>query len=58
MTSQHGQQTITIQILLHISPSIGNKAIKFGQVKQDNKRKIFLQNHAENEAEKLALFGF
>ena len=30
-----------------------NQAIKFGQVIECNKRNIFLQNHAENEAERL-----
>ena len=43
MTSQSGQQTITIHILPNISRSKGYQAIKFGQVIEDNKRNIFLQ---------------
>ena len=43
MTSQSGQQTMTIHILLNISRSKGNQAMKFGQLIKDNKRNIFLQ---------------
>ena len=43
MTSQPGQQTNTIHILPNISRSKGNKAIKFGQVAEDNKRNVCLQ---------------
>ena len=43
MTSQPGQQTITIHILHNISQSKGNQTTKFGQVKDYNNRNIFLQ---------------
>ena len=43
MTSQSGQQTVTIHILLNISQSKGNQAMKFGHVIEDNNRNIFLQ---------------
>ena len=43
MTSNPGQQTITIDILPNISQSKGNQAMKSGQVIADNKIKIFLQ---------------
>ena len=42
MTSQAGQQTITIHILRKISRSKGNQTIKFGQLVDYNKK-----NHAE-----------
>ena len=41
MTSQPGQQTITVHILPNISRSKGNQTMIFGQVMEDNKRKIF-----------------
>ena len=41
MTSQPGQQTITIHIFPNISRSKGNQAVKFGQVIEDKKRNIF-----------------
>ena len=42
-------------ILPNISQSKGNQTLKFGQVKEYNKRNIFFfNNHAENEAERLA----
>ena len=38
----------------HILPNISrSKGKKLGQVRQYNKRNIFLQNYAENEAERL-----
>ena len=40
MTSQPGQQTITIHILLNISESIGNQKMKLVQLIECNK-KIF-----------------
>ena len=43
MTSQSGQQTMTIHILPYISRSKGNQAMKFGQLIKDSKRNIFLQ---------------
>ena len=42
MTSQPGLQTITIHILLNISQSKSNQAMKFGQLLEYNKRNIFL----------------
>ena len=53
MTSQPGQHTITVHILPNISRSKGNQTMKFGQVMEDNKRNIFLYDHAQNEPEKL-----
>ena len=41
MTSQPGQQTITIHILLNISESIGNQKMKLVQLIECNKKKIF-----------------
>ena len=43
MTSQLGLQTAPIHILPITSPIKGNQAIKFGQLIEHNKRKIFLQ---------------
>ena len=43
MTSQPGQQTIGIHILPNISRSKGNQAMKFGQLIEYNKRKIFVE---------------
>ena len=43
MTSQLGLQTITMHILLNISQSKGNQAIKFGQLIEYNKISIFLE---------------
>ena len=53
MTSQPGLQTIAIHILPNISQSKGSETMKFGQVIACNKRNIFLQNYAENEAKRL-----
>ena len=36
---KHGQQTITIQILLNISRSNGNQTMKFGQLIEYNMTK-------------------
>ena len=44
MTSQRGQQTITIHILTNISKSKDNQAMKFGQLIEYNLRNIFLEN--------------
>ena len=43
MTSQPGLQTIAIYILPNISQSKGNKAMKFGQLIEYNKKNYFLQ---------------
>ena len=53
MTSQPGKQTITVQILRNISKSKNNQTIKFDQLIKFNKRNIFLENHTQNEVEKL-----
>ena len=43
MTSQRGQQTIAIHILLNISRSKSNQAMKFGQLIEYNTRNIFVE---------------
>ena len=43
MTSQHGLQTIPMHILLNISQSKDNQAMKFGQIIEYNKINNFLQ---------------
>ena len=43
MTSQPGLQTIAIHILPNISQSKDNQAMKFGQLREYNKRNIFFQ---------------
>ena len=43
MTSQPGLQTVAIHILPNISQSKGDMTMKFGQLMEYNKRKIFLQ---------------
>ena len=43
MTSQPGLQTIAIHILLNISQSKGNQAMKFDQLIEYNKGNILLQ---------------
>ena len=43
MTSQSGQQTITIHILPNISQSKGNQTMKLGQLIECNKRNMFHQ---------------
>ena len=55
MTSQPGEQTIAIHILLNIARIKGNQAIKFGQLIGYNKRNINVENHTENEAWRLVL---
>ena len=52
MTSQTGQQIITIHILPNISTSKGNQGIKCGQLIKYKVRYIFVI-HAENEAGRL-----
>ena len=53
MTSQTGQQMITIHILPSISRNKGNRTIKFGELIEYNNRNIFLENHTQDMAEKL-----
>ena len=43
IVSQPGLQTIAIHMLLTISQSKGNQAMKFGQLTEYNKKNIFLQ---------------
>ena len=43
MTSQPGLQRITVHILHNISRSKENQTSKFCQVKESNKRNIFIQ---------------
>ena len=43
MTSEPGKQTIAIQILPYISRSKDNQTVKFGQLREYNMRKIFLE---------------
>ena len=43
MMSQTGLQTIAIHILTNISESKGNQSMKFGQLREYNKRNIFPQ---------------
>ena len=40
-------------MLPNISRSKGNQTLKCGQVKEYNKKNIFLDNHAKNEAGRL-----
>ena len=53
MTPETGKQIIAIHILLNISSRKGNQAMKLGQLPEYNMRKIFLENHLQNEVEKL-----
>ena len=53
MTSQPDLQTIAIHILANISQSKSSQIMKFGQLIEYNKRNIFLENYAENEAGRL-----
>ena len=50
MTSQTGQQIITLQILSNISRSKVNQAMKLGQLIEHNERNIFFKNRTENYA--------
>ena len=43
MTSQGGKQTIAIHILVNISRSKGNQAMKLGQLIEYNMRNIFVK---------------
>ena len=53
MTSQPGQQTITIHILPNISQSKGNQILKLGWSGDIKTEIFFLKNHAENTAGRL-----
>ena len=53
MTSQPGQQTITIHILPNTSRSKGNQTMKFGQVIEYKKENISFKYHAENDTGRL-----
>ena len=44
MTSEPGEQAITIHLLVSISQSKGNQTVKFGQLIDYNKLNIFLQH--------------
>ena len=58
MTSQTGQQIITIHIFPNISRSEGNQAMNYGELINYSKRNIFLQNHAEDKVGRLVLDNF
>ena len=53
MASQPGEQAIAVHILLNISKSKGNQAMKFGQLREHNTRSIFLEKHTHNVVKKL-----
>ena len=53
MTSQPGLQRIIIHIFLNISKIEGKQIVKFGQLIECNKQKVFFKNHAEYEAGRL-----
>ena len=59
--SQTGNQTITIHISPNVSRSKGNRATKFGQLREYNVVNIFLQNsrtESGREAKSKPLFVF
>ena len=51
MTSQPGQQVITIHILSNILRSKGNQTMKFGQSIEYNMKNIFLDKSAKCDEE-------
>ena len=53
MTSQTGQQIITIHRLPNITRSKSNQAINFGQLIKYIVKIFFIKNHTENEAVRL-----
>ena len=56
MTSQPGLDTIPIHMLPNISQRKGNQTMKFGQLIEYTKGKIFfLKYYADNEAARLVL---
>ena len=60
MTSQNGQQIITIHIMPNISRNKANQAMKLSQVIEYNARNILFKNHGENKTGRLVphLFCF
>ena len=56
--SQTGYHTIAIDISPDISKSKGNQTMKFGQLVENNIRKIFLKNYEQNEVDKLVPDSF
>ena len=55
MKIQTRTQTITINILPHITKSKGNQIIKFGQSVNRTLEIFFIKNYAENKARRLVL---
>ena len=55
MTSQHGEQTIAVDMLLNISRNKGIQTINFVQLIKYNfsRKTFFLKNHTQNVVEKL-----
>ena len=58
MTSQTGQQIITIYIFHNISRSKGNQGMKFGQLVEYNVINTFFKNHGEDLGDKFETFLF
>ena len=58
MTSQTGQQIITIHILSNISRSKDNQAMKFDQLIEYKIKNISLQNPSQNAVRKLVPVPF
>ena len=50
MTSQPGQQAITIHTLSNVSRNKGNQTMKLGQVIENDKRNVFLQKSCRKRA--------
>ena len=57
-TSQPGKQIIAIHILLNISKSKGNQAIKFGKLTEYNMRNIFLEKSFTKFGEESKLIDY
>ena len=55
MTSQPGEQTVTIHLLPNISQSKDNQAMKFGQLTEYKETNFFFKYHTENEVGGLVL---
>ena len=53
MTSQTGQQIITIYMLPNTSRCKGNQAMKFGQLIKYSVRDFLFKKHAENDLGRL-----
>ena len=58
MTSQAGQQTVAIHLLLNISRSKGNHTMEFGRLIEYNVKTFFFKNHTRNVVEKLFPYPF